>query len=142
MKKPIYFLILIFMVNLVSLYRQWYLTYSWSDQILHFSGGFFMAMLLSAYLKDHLLDNSKLKNTLIILGVVSFIGVTWEFAEYLASQMLIEPIYNNFGIKTYFIGDLGDTINDLLMDILGAGLFSFILHSIRGRKTHKPQTNL
>ena len=141
MKRAIYFLILIFAINLISLYYQWYLTYSWSDQVLHFSGGFFVAMLLSTYLKDHLFDNSKIKNTLIILGVVSFIGVTWEFAEYLAGQILIEPIYRNFGIRTYFIGDLNDTINDLLMDVLGAGLFSFFLHSIGSSKSHKVQTN-
>ena len=96
-----------------------------------------MAMLLATYLKDHLFSNSKLKNTLIILGVVTFIGITWEFAEYLASQLLIEPIYRNFGIRAYFIGDLSDTINDLLMDILGAGLYSFILHSLWRRKIHK-----
>ena len=101
-----------------------------------------MAMLLSVYLKDHLLGNSKLKNTLIILGAVSFIGVTWEFAEYLASQTLIEPIYRIFGFRTYFIGNLDDTINDLLMDILGAGLFSFILHSFGSRKAHKIETDL
>ena len=51
---------------------------------------------------------------------MSFIGVVWEFAEYLASLTLIESFYNNFGVKTSFIGDLDDTINDLLMDIVGA----------------------
>jgi hypothetical protein len=40
-----------------------------------------------------------------------------------------------FTVKTYFMGDLNDTVNDLLMDILGAGLFSFILHSLRSRKS-------
>lgn len=96
-----------------------------------------MAMLLSTYLKDHLLNNSKLKNTLIILGVVSFIGVTWEFAEYIANVVLSPIIYKLFAVKTYFMGDLSDTINDLLMDILGAGLFGLILHSLRSRKSHK-----
>ena len=137
MKKAFLFLIAVFFVNILSLYYGWYLDYSWSDQILHFSGGFFVAMFFSAYLKDHLPADSKLKNTLIILGAVSFIGVTWEFAEYLANQTLIEPIYKNFGVRAYFMGDMDDTINDLLMDILGAGLFSFILHSLRSRKTHK-----
>ena len=95
-----------------------------------------MAMLFSAYLKDHLLDNSKLKNTLILLGVTSFIGVTWEFAEYLANVILSPIIYDVFAVRTYFMGDLSDTINDLLMDILGAGVFSFILHSFRSSETH------
>ncbi|OGM98268.1 MAG: hypothetical protein A2915_04080 [Candidatus Yanofskybacteria bacterium RIFCSPLOWO2_01_FULL_41_34] len=141
MKKTISFLILIFIINLIGLYNQWYLIYPWFDQVLHFSGGFLMAILLSIYLKNHLLENAKLKNILIVLGAVSFIGITWEFAEYLASQILVESIYRNFGIRTYFIGDLNDTINDLLMDILGAGLFLFVLHFFRNRKTHKIQTN-
>lgn len=137
MRRIIFFLILIFVTNIIGLYYQWYLSYSWFDQVLHFSGGFFMAMLFSKYLKDHLLAVSKLKNTLIILGVVSFMGVTWEFLEYIANLSLSPIIYSHFAVKTYFMGDLNDTINDLLMDILGAGTFSFILHFIRSRKTHK-----
>jgi len=135
MRKAIFFLILIFTINLIGLYYQWYLTYSWFDQVLHFSGGFFVAILFSLYLKDHFLDNAKIKNALIILGVVSFIGVTWEFSEYIANVVLSPIIYNLFTVKTYFMGDLNDTVNDLLMDILGAGLFSFILHSLRSRKS-------
>jgi len=94
-----------------------------------------VAMLFSIYLKDHLFDNSKLKNTLIILGVVSFVGVTWEFAEYIANTILSPLIYNLFAVKTYFMGDLNDTVNDLLMDILGAGLFSW-LHILRHGKNN------
>lgn len=101
-----------------------------------------MAMLFSTYLKDHLFDNSKIKNTLIVLGVVSFIGVIWEFTEYSANGILSPIIYNLLDIKTYFMGDLNDTINDLLMDILGAGTFAFLLHFLRSRKTHKIETNL
>ena len=141
MKKAFLFLIAIFFINIISLCYGWYLDYSWSDQVLHFSGGFFVAMFFSAYLKDHLPADSKLKNTLIILGVVSFIGVTWEFAEYIANVVLSPIIYNQFAIKTYFMGDLNDTVSDLLMDILGAGAFAFVLHSLGRRKTHKAQTN-
>src|SRR3989344_2971758 len=100
MKRTIYILTLILAINMVGLYYQWYLSYSWFDLVLHFSSGFFVAMLLSAYLKDHILDNSKLKNTLIVLGVVSFIGVTWEFAEYLANAILSPLIYDQFAVKT------------------------------------------
>jgi len=111
----------------------------WFDMIHHFLGGFFVAMFIARYLADIIslradpstslrVNSSKsrtIKNYLIIVGAVSFIGVVWEFTEYLASQILIEPLYDNFGIKAYFIGDLDDTFNDLLMDILGA--FAWIL---------------
>ena len=86
---------------------------------LHFLGGFFVAMFMVYYLAD-VKTPSKLKRYLVVIGAVSLIGVVWEFSEYLANQMLLEPLYNNFGFRAYFIGDLDDTINDLLMDILGA----------------------
>ncbi len=87
-----------------------------------------MAMFMAEYLKDRLItknqstnDTSALvKNTLIIVGATVFIGVVWEFSEYIANQTLIEPFYRWFGIRAYFMGDLQDTVNDLLMDILGA----------------------
>ena len=135
-KKTFLILVVIFIINAVGLYNGWY-HFFWFDMVLHFLGGFFMAMFLSQYLKDRLFDGWKLKNFLIILGVVSFMGVVWEFSEYLANLAISPIIYNHYGIRTYFMGDLDDTMNDLLMDILGAGLFSFILHSFRSRKTHQ-----
>ena len=77
-----------------------------------------MAMLMVHYLKIG--EVPAIKKYLIIVGAVSFIGIVWEFAEYLANQTLIEPLYNNFGFRAYFIGDLDDTINDLLTDVVGA----------------------
>ena|SRR3989344_6479550 len=136
MKRAIYFLILIFTINAVGMYCQWYLTYPWFDHVLHFSGGFFIAWLFSVYLKNHLLADTKIKNALIIVGVTVFIGVLWEFAEYSANLLASPAIYKYYGVKTYFIGDLADTVNDLLMDTLGACTL-FILHSFRSRKTHK-----
>jgi uncharacterized membrane protein YjdF len=102
-----------------SLYWLW-----WFDMALHFLGGFFVAMLMVSYLAD-VKTSSKLKNYLIIVGAVSFIGVVWEFSEYLASQTLTNPLYNHLGIRAYFMGSIDDTMNDLLMDILGA--FSWLV---------------
>lgn len=124
MKRALYILTVIFFSNLVGMYFSLY-QYWWFDISLHFLGGFFMAMLMVHYLAD-IKTSSRLKYYLIIVGAVSFIGVVWEFAEYLASQTLIEPLYNNFQIRAYFIGDLDDTMNDLLMDILGALNWLFI----------------
>lgn len=104
----------------------------WFDMIHHFLGGFFVAMLMWHYLKITELRISNfelniLKKCLILAGAVSFVGIVWEFAEYSASQTLIEPIYNKFGIRAYFIGNLDDTINDLLMDVAGALAFIFFI---------------
>ena len=124
MKKALIFLTIIFFSNLIGIYYGMYMTW-WFDMSHHFLGGFFVSMLIFHYLSG-VKTSSKLKDYLIIIGAVSFIGVVWEFAEYLASQTLIEPLYTHFGFRAYFIGDLDDTINDLLMDILGGFTFIFL----------------
>jgi len=91
----------------------------WFDMSLHFLGGFFVAMLFGAYFANTKFS-SKRERWLAVVGATIFIGVVWEFAEYTAAQTLVEPLYNNFGIRAYFIGDLDDTIKDLLMDMTGA----------------------
>jgi uncharacterized membrane protein YjdF len=134
MKRAFLALVAIFAVNAVGLYYGWYLEHFWFDMLLHFLGGFFIAMLMAGYLKEHF-GGSKLKNILVILGATAFIGVIWEFTEYIANQTLTEPTYKYFGIRAYFMGDLDDTVNDLMMDILGGTLLSS-LHLLRRRDTH------
>jgi len=82
-----------------------------------------MAIFLAGYLKDRLVLGINIKNVLIVVGATVFVGVVWEFSEYIANQTLIDPFYRWFGIRAYFMGDLQDTISDLLMDILGALTF-------------------
>ena len=88
-----------------------------------------MAMFMAYYLKDRLAPEVNIKNILIVVGATLFVGVVWEFAEFIANQVLIEPFYRWFGIRTYFMGDLKDTINDLLMDTLGSLTFTLLYFS-------------
>ena len=126
MKKAFIALVMLFLINLPSLYFGWYLKRDWVDIALHFAGGFFVAMFMADYLKDRLVSGQWIKNMLIVIGATIFIGVVWEFAEFIANQTLVEPFYRWFGIKAYFMGDLPDTVNDLLMDTLGGLGFFFI----------------
>jgi hypothetical protein len=137
MKKAFVFLVILFLTNVPSLYYALYIDYSWFDTVQHFLGGFFVAMFMTAYLKDALNGNN-FKNLLVIAGATILIGVVWEFAEYIANQTLIEPTYKYFGIKAYFMGDLRDTMIDLLMDISGSLVFG-ILHLLWSRKPHQVQ---
>ena len=98
----------------------------WFDVISHLMGGFFVAMLFRYYLEDHFLENKPIQNLLVLVGATIFIGVVWEFVEYIANQTLIEPFYRWFGIRAYFMGDLNDTIKDLLNDTMG-GLASSLI---------------
>ncbi|MBI2674184.1 MAG: hypothetical protein HYX22_00380 [Candidatus Yanofskybacteria bacterium] len=130
MGKAILFLTIIFFSNFIGMYYGMY-SYWWFDTTHHFLGGFFVAMLFGAYFADTKFPSKRFR-WLAVIGATTFIGVVWEFAEYAASQTLIEPLYHNFGIRAYFIGDLNDTIKDLLMDIVGA--FSWLAIFVRQRK--------
>lgn len=124
MKKAIFFLVSLLAINTVGMYYNWYLEFQWFDMTLHFLGGLFIAMLMWHYLGNDL-PNNGLKRILVVVGCAAFIGVVWEFCEYLANQILSDWIFQKWQFRTYFIGDLDDTLNDLLMDILGALALSF-----------------
>lgn len=129
MKKAVFCLILVFLINLPSLYFGWYVRWWWVDIVLHFGGGFFVAMFMYHYLADRLIPGNSLKNIIIIAGATILVGVLWEFAEYIANQTLMELTYKYFGIRAYFMGDLNDTIADLLLDTLGS--LAFIALSLK-----------
>jgi hypothetical protein len=136
MKKAIIALAIVFIINIPGLYYDWYGAAWWFDVILHFSGGFFVAMFFLHYLKDYLSQGTGFKNLIIITGSTLLVGVLWEFAEFTASLTLIDFFYDQFQIRTYFIGDLQDTMSDLSLDIAGA-LVLFSIHSLRRRNTHE-----
>lgn len=128
MKKAIFALAILLVSNIPSIYYGWYLKVAWFDVGQHFLGGFFVAMLMSYYLADRLVIKNQstndvsalVKNALIVVGATVFIGVVWEFAEYIGNQTLAEPLHRWTGIKAYFMGDLNDTVMDLMLDTLGA----------------------
>ncbi len=80
-----------------------------------------MAMFFYNYLKEYM-KGRKIKKLLIITGATVFIGVIWEFSEYIATAFLSSYLYNTHGIICC-MGNLNDTINDLAMDIIGAITF-------------------
>jgi len=129
MRKAFTALFIMTIINAGSMYYSWYLKWEWFDTAQHFLGGFFVAMLMYHYLKDHFLPGQYIKNILIITGATIFIGVVWEFTEYIANQTLVEPTKKYLGINAYFMGDLSDTITDLLMDTLGA--FTFVVFTYK-----------
>ena len=139
MKRAFIFLVIIFLINIPSVYYGWYMELWWIDIVFHFLGGFFVAIFMADYLKNHLIKREPIKNALIIAGATVFIGVVWEFSEYIGNQTLIEPFYRWFKIRVYFMGDLKDTVADLLLDILGAISFT-VLHFLWRRNSHQGQT--
>ncbi|OGN25991.1 MAG: hypothetical protein A2925_04645 [Candidatus Yanofskybacteria bacterium RIFCSPLOWO2_01_FULL_44_22] len=136
MKRALLYLSLLFASNVVSMYYSLYIKWWWFDAVQHFLGGFFIAMLIASYLKDHMVSGKTFKNMLVVTGATALIGVFWEFTEYTANQTLPGWIYEQFQIKTYFIGDLKDTLSDLFLDIAGAACF-YGLHLLNRRNSHE-----
>ncbi len=95
-----------------------------------------MTLLFFHYLRPHFLPKARLQNILILVGSVMLIGVVWEFAEYLGNQLLTEPVYASFGVKIEFMGNMADTVTDLLMDMFGGLTLAGLL--LRNHKIKTP----
>lgn len=93
----------------------------WLDIVLHFAGGFWLASLLIFFLWKNYGDELPKRRVLsfaVLVSMAALGGIFWEFFE--------------FGYDTFFGGALvlqfgqGDTMSDLFLDILGAGVAHFI----------------
>lgn len=116
----------IFAAVIAGLFNDIYQKYWWSDNVLHFAGGFWVFVL---YL--WLFENKKIlkkpdwpKFAFLIAGVcfTALIGVMWEFAELIAEYFSAAQAMVGFPISMELI----DTLTDLFMDLSGA-LFSGII---------------
>jgi len=97
----------------------------WTDVAYHFMGGFILAMILSSYMLARIGKGREegLKNFLMVVGAATLLGVLWEFFEYAQGQFfLINPKIDILGLGSE-AGHYADTMQDLLLDILGASFF-------------------
>lgn len=96
------------------------------DAIMHFLGGFVIAMLgiaiHHAMTDKHHFKVPRLYHLLFVLGFVMLIGVLWEFHEYILDQTLV--VWYGWQ-KTQ--PSLGDTMADFLMDGIG-GLVAYFVY--------------
>lgn len=90
----------------------------------HFLGGFFVAMLFASFYNSEFSRLSQPRRLLTIVALTVAVGVFWEMAEYVGNKKLSQPIYDVFHYRVYFMGNLDDTIQDLVMDTLGAAAFA------------------
>lgn len=90
------------------------------DKIMHLLGGLLVALLWSKFFYRRLDSLSSFDFFLTIVGLTILIGVLWEFAEY-ASQYF--PTIHYY----FYIGDLRDTLGDLLTDLGGGFIGSLWL---------------
>jgi len=132
-RLAILFLILIFLIDMLGFYLGHFRPYYY-DTILHFGGGFFVALFFAAFFKNYgITEKSFGKDkflifALVILSATMLVGAFWEFSEYLATAYFSDYLAEKYGIICC-IGNLDDTIGDLALDIFGAIIF-ILLHDI------------
>lgn len=94
------------------------------DKVFHLLGGVVVAWFFVLYLRKDLPLVSRFKQFLLITACVSLVGVVWEFGEYLTH--IYGPTYSPWLLRYFDIGDLADTLSDLVFDLLG-GLLLFVM---------------
>lgn len=130
MRLAILALILIFLFDLVFGLGFKFYRYQYFDMSLHFLGGFFVAMFFTNFLNSNYADKSLSKAkisifSLIIVSTTLFVGVFWEFLEYLVTVYYRDYLLQKYSVICC-IGNLDDTIGDLVFDITGALIFVLI----------------
>jgi len=115
-------LAVVFFSNLIiGVFLHFGTKYYFFDIAHHYVGGFFIALFFYGYLYDTLIHPriSILKKWLFVVGATVLVGVVWEFAEFVGTDVMGNYLYANYNLLCC-IGDLTDTLFDLLMDMSGA----------------------
>jgi hypothetical protein len=116
-------LLLIFIALIVGEYYGLYYSIPYFDKAMHVIGGAVAAWFVLALLQEEITHMAGWKQVLIVISVTAFIGIVWEWAEYLSQYTQ----YNYPLFYKYFSGgDLPDTLSDIVADIVGGGIAAII----------------
>lgn len=91
------------------------------DKYFHVVGGAVAAWFVLSLMQDELTHMHWWKQVLIFVSVTSFVGVAWEWAEYLSS---LTRTSTPWLYKYFHGGDIADTLGDLAADTVGALVFT------------------
>lgn len=117
--------------------HHWYVTYSWYDQVAHFTGGGSTVVLFWNIMLRLVREDARERQPWIVyqlaLGYAVAVGMLYEFEEYTEDVIF----------KSNRLGDGPDTVNDLLLNFLGAIVYLTLVALIRRcihKKEHVSQT--
>jgi len=101
----------------VGEYYEFYYRIPHFDKVLHFAGGIIATWFVLALMQNEVTRMKWWKQALIFISVTVFIGVVWEWAEYLGNMTKTSAPW----FYHYFSGgNLADTLSDLIADTAGA----------------------
>lgn len=94
------------------------------DKIYHVSGGFIVAWFFAMYWRGRLAELKPFDKFVIFTASAALIGLIWELTEFSTG---VPPLSHYPIIHHYmYIGDLVDTLGDLVADVLGGALFGLV----------------
>lgn len=105
-------LAILFLADIIFVRKNLYDKISWLDRVMHFLGGFFVAMFFSSFINYFLL----------VIVLTFLVGTFWEIGEYFWGIYK----FKKSGTKKY-LTKTKDTLDDLFFDILGAIVWIFII---------------
>jgi hypothetical protein len=112
----------------------WYWQYWWFDIIMHFTGGFFVALsALYLYFHSEYIQprhHNAWFTILCALGAGAVIGIFWEFFEF-SIDLYTERTINGISVINQKVGD---TLSDLFFDMFGAVTASLIFLKLWQKK--------
>lgn len=103
-------------IQVIALRFFLYWTVWWLDIVMHFLGGFWVALIVLWFYKAFVKEKAKSDHgyLLALLGVI-IVGIAWEVFEVLADTAHVRGNY------------LFDTVGDLIMDTVGALVAAYIV---------------
>ena len=118
--------LLILVSHWAGMYQGLYLNIPFYDDVVHFLGGVWIGGIILLLLRKfpkilELKSENRFGQTLGVIGLALIIGLGWEFFEwFLASYS------NSLGAPINLQPSILDTLSDMLLDGLGAGLAAII----------------
>lgn len=125
--QSFFLLFFIAVLNWLSIKLFLYLSFRWTDSILHFLAGFSVALFAVWFLSIWQENSSKKVIIIFSFICVLIIGVVWELFE----------LYFNITFLSDGIHYITDTSSDLLMDILGGFLASLYAFRLLNKKQYE-----
>ena len=111
----------ILILHLAGIYGRFYWTVPYYDILLHFLGGFWLALmaayLLDRYVKKNFFQNHKFTEIIFLVGVTMIIGFWWEVYELLSDLYVFDK-------PNLLQGGVMDMLGDLTADFFGAIVYA------------------
>lgn len=104
LKHLVSLMFFVFLLDFLAKQFHWYFSVWYFDMLMHFLGGFWVALFFLYVFYDR---NPFLKKLLVVILGVLFIGILWEFFE----------IYLNVISGEFF--SISDTLSDIFFDLSG-----------------------